>query len=97
MRSAWPLALLALVAVDGGAAAQTQRTVVELLANPAAHDGEDVLVEGVVRAAQWAPVTVLGNPPRQDLFPMFLLGEGAAALWVVMAGGPGPRFSSRPA
>ena len=69
----------------------------ELLANPVAFDNEEIYVEGVVAASQWSLMTVLGNPPRQDLFPLVLLSDGAASLLVIIVASPSPRIGSRSA
>ena len=84
-------ALLAAVAWLGAgtdASAQSRRSVTEVLANPAAFDNEEIYIEGVVVASQWSPMTVLGNPPRQDLFPLLLLSDGAASMWVIIVASP---------
>ena len=84
------LAGIALLAPGADASAQSRRSVTEVLTNPAAFDNEEMYVEGVVVASQWSPMTVLGNPPRQDLFPLLLLNDGAASMWVIIVASPSP-------
>jgi hypothetical protein len=54
-----------------------------LLSDPWRYNDTRVSVEGVTGAAQLRQVTVLGNPPYQDVVPMFLLMDGRAGVWVV--------------
>jgi len=84
MRTATALCLVAAAALSPGPAwAYDPTTVAALLAEPSRYDAREVSVEGVAGPAHWAPVTVQGNPPFQDLVQMFLLTDGATGLWVV--------------
>ena len=60
--------------------------IAELITDPAAHADESVVVEGVVRAAQWTTMVLPGRGP--DLVPMFLMSDGNLGIWVVIIGGP---------
>jgi hypothetical protein len=91
------VAAIALLGPGTDASAQSRRGLTEVLANPSAFDNEEIYVEGVVVASQWSPMTVLGNPPRQDLFPLLLLTDGAASMWVIIVASPAPRIGSRSA
>lgn len=84
------LAAIAWLVAGTDASAQARRSVTEVLANPAAFDNEEIYIEGVVVVSQWSPMTVLGNPPRQDLFPLLLLNDGAASMWVIIVASPSP-------
>jgi hypothetical protein len=54
-----------------------------LLSDPWRYNDTRVAVDGVTGPPQYRQVTVLGNPPYQDVVPMFLLMDGRAGVWVV--------------
>ncbi len=58
--------------------------IAELITNPATHAGQNVVVEGVVRVAQWTTTALPGRGP--DLVPMVPLGDGTMGIWVVLIG-----------
>jgi hypothetical protein len=90
--------ILALLAALAPAATDAQSynsvPIAELITNPAAHADEYVVVEGVVRAAQWTTAVLPGR--GQDLVPMFLMSDGSMGIWVVVIGAPHTRGTRAP-
>ena len=84
MRILVALCLGALAALAAPAGAADRVTIAALLANPGPYADREVVVNGVAGESRWANLTVMGNPPFQGLFQMFLLSDGQAALWVVV-------------
>lgn len=76
------LAVIAVVPVPGETGDPV--TIGALLANPTPWADREVLVDGIAGQSRWANLTVLGNPPVQGWYQMFLLTDGQSALWVVI-------------